>query len=248
MPRYPYRPDSEGWPDDDPTPPDERDLAGDEDDEEVEWDEAPIEEDPEGYGPEPFDMDRPEGDDGGASWILNVGRVLGLLAVIGLVAPLIFGVVRAMNSDGDTATRAESRAQPPRARAQVTEVIDGRTIRVDLDDGTSAVVRYIGVEVPPPSDPYFDLAAAVNRRWVSGQEVLLEADAVERDREGRLLRYVWFELDEGGRMVNADLIGSGLARWVSGGGNDRYAAAFVEIEGNAKASERGIWDKTAGGA
>lgn len=177
-------------------------------------------------------MDRPEGDDSGGAWFARVGRWVAILAVIGLILPMV--VTLFVSRGGNQAAPAQS--VPLRTRAKVTGVIDGNTIRVDIA-GQPAVVRYIGVAAPPVGDPLHDASVAVNERWVIGEDVLLEADEAGEDREGRLLRYVWIREV----MVNAVLIAAGLGRNVNRPPNTRYSSAFVEIERNARENGLGMW-------
>ena len=83
-------------------------------------------------------------------------------------------------------------------RARVLDVIDGDTIAIDRGQGRENV-RYIGVDTPEtvhPSKPVEIMgreASAANKAMVEGRDVLLERDLTDRDRYGRLLRYVWIE-------------------------------------------------------
>ena len=181
-------------------------------------------------GPEQWDIDRAEDDDSGGKWLTRAGKWLGLVALIGLVVPMILTLTIPRGGGAPVQQVREPIA------ATVTGVIDGNTIRVDIA-GRRELVRYIGVETPPPGDPFFQLGVDFNERWVVGQQVFLEADAVETDSEGRLLRYVWTE--EG--MVNAALIFNGIGRSTVDGGNGRYEAQFAELQGDAISNRRGIW-------
>jgi len=100
-------------------------------------------------------------------------------------------------------------------RGQVTRVVDGDTIDVQLSDG-EARVRLIGINTPESVDPRrpvecFGQEASVSAAaMLDGQTVLLESDPSQgdRDRFSRLLRYVWLE---DGRMVNLEQITQGFA-------------------------------------
>jgi micrococcal nuclease len=95
----------------------------------------------------------------------------------------------------------------------VVHSVDGDTIRVDIN-GRVQSVRYIGVNAPEVrhptkgKQPGRDEATAVNRRLVEGRTVRLELDVRERDRNGRLLAYIYV----GQTMVNAELVRLGYAR------------------------------------
>jgi endonuclease YncB( thermonuclease family) len=92
------------------------------------------------------------------------------------------------------------------ASAALAEVIDGDTIDVRLEH-TVERVRYYGVDTPERGEDCYEEATARNRDLL-GSEVLLLPDARERDRYGRLLRYV-FTLK--GQSVGGQLVAEGLA-------------------------------------
>ncbi|MCA9910613.1 MAG: thermonuclease family protein, partial [Anaerolineae bacterium] len=94
-------------------------------------------------------------------------------------------------------------------RAEVTRIIDGDTIAVSIA-GNGDRIRLIGIDTPESGRCYADEATARQAALTTNQSVLLEADASQDDRDkyGRLLRYVWLP---DGRMVNAILVAEGYA-------------------------------------
>jgi len=120
--------------------------------------------------------------------------------------------------------------------ARVSEVLDGNTIVVTINNDTETV-RYIGVSVGVSGESYFRTAQLTNRDWVQGTTVTLERDGDDTDGEGRLLRYVYVD----NIMVNAALLAGGLARYQPGPFNDRYNSEFLAAETAARDAERGIW-------
>jgi len=124
------------------------------------------------------------------------------------------------------------------------EVVDGDTLKVELA-GTIERVRLIGVDTPETVHPqkpveYFGKEASeYTRRLAEGQLVRLERDPsnADRDRYGRLLRYVYLE---DGRLLNAEIIAEG------------YGFAYVKfpfkrmeefrgLEREAREMGRGLW-------
>lgn len=100
----------------------------------------------------------------------------------------------------------------------VTRIVDGDTIRVEID-GVDYPVRYIGMDTPEPDaeEPAVrelaDAATAANAALVDGREVILERDVSETDQFDRLLRDVWVEGDAGSMvLVNHELIRQGFAQ------------------------------------
>ena len=189
------------------------------------------------YPPDEYDRHRESGSDYGAARLAGLSKLLIILAALALIVPL-FAVL--FDSPAPTVRPAPP---PPRIEARVVEVINGNTIRVEIDDQI-AVVRYIGVGITGPNDEFHDISTTVNQRWVADRLVELEADSIDSDPEGRLLRYVWV----GGAMVNAAMIASGLGQYVDNDGNDRYNRSFSEIEKNARSRQLGMWDTDGRGA
>jgi micrococcal nuclease len=135
-----------------------------------------------------------------------------------------------------------SEAPPPILVGQVLDVVDGNTIRVNLGDRVESV-RYIGInakqttQAPKGPNPSGGEITDVNRQLVARQQVRLELDAQERDRDGRLLAYV-FVAD---RMVNAELVRRGSAEVMTIQPNVRYRDLFVTLEQEARDDRRGLW-------
>jgi len=128
---------------------------------------------------------------------------------------------------------------------QVTRVIDGDTIEVDIA-GTIYKVRYIGIDTPELDDkrPEFcalaQEATRYNRQLVERGTIRLEKDVSETDRYGRLLRYIY----EGDTFANAELVRQGLA-WAKAYPPDtKYQDYLEEMEAEAKQAGRGIWALT----
>lgn len=125
---------------------------------------------------------------------------------------------------------------------QVVEVIDGNTIRVNLGE-RAETVRYIGINVKESTRPTKGPvpagweAAEANRQLVGRQQVRLELDTQERDREGRLLAYVYIA----DTMVNAELVRRGSAETMTIQPNVRHRNLFVSLEQEARDDKRGLW-------
>ncbi len=129
----------------------------------------------------------------------------------------------------------------PAQPAQVTDVLDGVTIEVDVN-GVRQQVRYIGVSLLDytQDDSLWSRALAANRRLVQGQRVTLISDVQLQDDQGRWLRYVLAQ----GRFVNADLAAAGYVSAASAPPNTRCDALLLEAEGRALAGSLGLWQPT----
>ncbi len=130
----------------------------------------------------------------------------------------------------------------PRMEARVLRVVDGDTIVV-FAQGQTYTVRYLGIDTPEirkgrkPAHPWGPPAHRRNRELVGGKRVLLVADPIadDRDRYGRLLRYVLV----GDVFVDLQLVEEGLA-WLYPA---RHSCEdlFKEAEARAKAAGLGVW-------
>jgi len=118
----------------------------------------------------------------------------------------------------------------------VVKVIDGDTIVLE----TGETVRYIGIDTPEVSQgrECFALEAAnKNKELVLGKNVRLEKDISEKDRYGRLLRYVYV----GDIFVNKILVSEGYATAVTYPPDVKYSNLFEEAERKARESGLGLW-------
>ncbi len=134
--------------------------------------------------------------------------------------------------------------------AEVIVIVDGDTIRV-LVDGREELVRLIGINAPETGGPYRDRecygeeATDLVRELVPiGSTVQLERDQTDRDRYGRLLRYVWLPR-AGGEFVllNEVLVAGGAARARSYPPDTTYQTVLAEAEATAVSREAGQWDQ-----
>ena len=82
--------------------------------------------------------------------------------------------------------------------AVVTRVIDGDTIKVKIND-KEETIRMILVDAPETKHPRLGVqpfgpeGSALTKNTLTGKKIGLEKDVSDRDRYGRLLRYVWFD-------------------------------------------------------
>lgn len=121
-------------------------------------------------------------------------------------------------------------------------IFDGDTVGLPGEER----VRYIGVNAPEVSHPEHEKdlgecfgkeASERNATLVLGKEVRLVPDREDRDRYGRLLRYVWI----GNISVNMELVKEGFAKTLSIPPNTSHAPEFKETERAARAAKLGLW-------
>lgn len=118
-------------------------------------------------------------------------------------------------------------------KANVTKVIDGDTIETSVGK-----IRLLGLNTPEKEEPFHDEAKAYLKQFI-GKEVELIKGKKNKDKYGRLLRYVYFQK----RFLNKEIIERGLA-------NLYYYEEDIYIDELRKAEERarnfqlGIWKKS----
>lgn len=153
------------------------------------------------------------------------------------------------NVPGAVATSPPGPAGPTE-RARVLRVVDGDTIIV-MVGGREDRVRYIGIDAPEsvrpefPVEPFGTEASAANAALVGGRTVLLERDVSDRDRFGRLLRYVWLETPDRPLFVNFELVARGFATAVTFPPDVRHVDLLRAAEREARAGARGLWSVAA---
>jgi len=124
---------------------------------------------------------------------------------------------------------------------QVVDVIDGNTILVNMGE-RAETVRYIGIisqenRRPPGPEAVPGDSGQANRQLVARQQVRMELDTMERDRDGHLLAYVWVA----DKMANAELVRRGSAEVMTVQPNVRHRDLFVTLEQEARDNRRGLW-------
>lgn len=123
--------------------------------------------------------------------------------------------------------------------SRVIEVFDGDTIMIENGE----IVRYIGIDAPETIHPdkpiqcYGKEASLKNSELVLGQFVLLEKDQEDRDKYGRLLRYVYTLR----YFVNAELVKEGYAYSYYYPPDLKHYKKLAELEIHAKNNLIGLW-------
>ena len=148
----------------------------------------------------------------------------GLLAVAALALFLVLGCQPGADSD-----------------ATVVRVIDGDTVEVRIGLGR-ARIRLVSVDTPEVRDPVECFGEEASNRTKEllhpGTKVRLERDVTDRDRFGRLLRYVFLP---DGRLLSAVLVAEGYAEVVFYPPDRRHLEDLMEAEQIAREDGRGLW-------
>ncbi len=161
-------------------------------------------------------------------------RILSWLLIIGLLPLSSFTSVFAVASlpSGKTS-------------AKVIEVIDGDTIKVDIN-GSIDTIRILGIDTPEKSktrtghkECYGDEATQYAISVLSGATINLEKDTKQKARDiyDRMLAHVWI-WDE---LYGAKIIQDGYSfRYTKT--TTKYQSTFLKAEKVAKKSKQGVWD------
>jgi endonuclease YncB( thermonuclease family) len=126
--------------------------------------------------------------------------------------------------------------------AQVTDVIDGDTIEVNIA-GKTYPLRYILIDTPERGQPFASDATQANQRLVAGKTVYLVKDVNDVDRYNRLLRYVYLG---DGTFVNAELVRQGYAVIATFPPDVAKEAEIRTAQQEAVAAGHGLWAKQPG--
>jgi micrococcal nuclease len=121
----------------------------------------------------------------------------------------------------------------PSDTISVVRVIDGDTIVINGGDH----VRYIGIDSPETDEFYYSEASQLNADLVAGKQVRLESDVTDKDKYGRLLRYVYV----GDIFVNAEMVRQGCAWSTAYPPDVKYQVYLEAMEKEAREVKRGFW-------
>jgi endonuclease YncB( thermonuclease family) len=149
----------------------------------------------------------------------------------------------------ESESRGSEPQQPsPRRTSVVARVVDGDTLEL----GNGETVRLVGIDTPEVGECGYDQASAALERMVLGKKVSLVRSDEDRDRYGRLLRYVDLGRDDAGlRQIERGLA---IARYDSRDGygfhvrEPRYVAADRASKNVSCRRQRTAAPAPAGGA
>lgn len=133
---------------------------------------------------------------------------------------------------------------------QVTNVVDGDTIDIELPAGLSLSgivrVRLGGIEAPECGAPYSKKAREKALELTASGKVTLEFDkSFYEDKYGRLIAYVFCcppdDADGRGPLLNVEMVRAGFAFASIYTENEKYASELVAAQRAARAAKLGIW-------
>ena len=127
----------------------------------------------------------------------------------------------------------------------VSRVIDGDTIEIE----GKIKVRYIGINSPEiyhdstgkktGEQCFANEAYLENKKLVEGKTIAMIKDISDKDKYGRLLRYVYV----GDQFVNEYLIKKGYAKLMTIKPDIKFSQQFKANQAEAKTNNLGIWSK-----
>jgi endonuclease YncB( thermonuclease family) len=125
----------------------------------------------------------------------------------------------------------------------VVRVVDGDTVHVQGPSGDVERVRLIGINAPESDECFGDEATAALVALLVDADVELVQDRSDRDRYGRLLRY----LHADGQDVGEELVATGHAVANRYPPDTARAEIYERAQARAQRDERGLWSRAACG-
>ena len=134
---------------------------------------------------------------------------------------------------------------PQGSTVKIERVVTGQTIEITgFADQTPILeqVRLIGIEAPDlKQEPWGPDARQKLEQLIGEQQILLEADAQDKDRYDRKLAYLW----RGEILLNEQLVKEGYALAIPRSPNTKYKQRLANAQEWARLMGRGIWNPEA---
>jgi len=175
-----------------------------------------------------------------------------ILFTLGLGLFLLgLGVGKSLESPRNQTLGEESVSQAPNASPEaiqqlenegnlykVLKVIDGDTVDLEIN-GKKETVRLIGIDAPESRECFGSAATNKARELLGLKLVELEQDSSqgERDRYGRLLRYIFVD----GINFQELMIREGYAKEYTYSKPYKYQTLFKNAQTEAQNQKRGLW-------
>jgi len=117
---------------------------------------------------------------------------------------------------------------------KVTRIIDGDTIELE----TGERVRLICIDTPERGEDGYNEASSYLKSLILNEDIKLVKDISDKDRYGRLLRYIYVD----GDFVNELIVKEGYGKAYPYNPDTSLCPEIKEAETYAKSNNLGIWD------
>ncbi|MFB0845797.1 thermonuclease family protein [Paenibacillus oleatilyticus] len=176
----------------------------------------------------------------------SMGRKQMIAGLLILAIVLLLAACSKSGADGDAFAKEILKQYPALKDHKMTvievkRVVDGDT----FETKSGEKVRLIGVNTPEtvkpnsPVEHYGKEASQFTKSKLTGKTVYLFADAGDKDKFGRLLRYVFIQGEPA--MFNETLIREGYANTMTIPPNVMFQDSFVKLEREARSKKKGLW-------
>jgi micrococcal nuclease len=154
-------------------------------------------------------------------------------ATVLIAAAILYGWISGNSSDGKKDNEHV---------AFVEKVVDGDSLEAVVQ-GDREHIRLIGVDAPELAQRPWGKGAKKQLEQIvsaSGWELRIEYDIEKRDAHDRILAYLW---GRDGKLVNEEMVRSGLAVLFTIPPNVKYVDRFKAAQVIARENKLGIWGK-----
>ncbi len=178
----------------------------------------------------------------------NVRNNLIWLMLIAVLSGIAFALAQLGLLQDDWSASLSDEIPTSATAATLARVYDGDTISAEIN-GQRETVRLIGINSPETGGNFtevecFGSEATIYLRSLIpvGATIWLEKDVSERDRFGRLLRFVWVvDADDRALLTNLELVRNGYAVARVYPPDDRYADLLSDGQSAARSNNLGVW-------
>lgn len=119
-------------------------------------------------------------------------------------------------------------------KGEVIQIVDGKTVVIDMGQGKNLTAELQGVEVPEPEQQLHQTVKDHLKNLLIGRQVEFNA------REMTLLKTKG-QLVSDGVDISQQLLRDGAAWYAGGADKSGYEAAYKNAEAQARAEQRGVW-------
>ena len=127
---------------------------------------------------------------------------------------------------------------------KITKVIDGDTVTIKYQDGTTDRLRLLSINAPEKDECYGKESKKALEKIIKNKELRFDKDISGVDIYGRLLRYITIispDPKEDNTLLNYYLVRNGYAFHYSNPPDNRYREMLISAQREAKKDNLGMW-------